>query len=247
MKKEEIEQSNKLRLNDYLEKSRILLNTIDEFKAYKSDLNSKRIQNFEELKESLESRLEKVTNKNSFLKSELEAVNKHYDKMKDVTVFENDEYFHRKVFFKSAFEDYIFNSNEPDYSKRKLQIGSLLGLHYGSELGKYKVYLDGLLINSKASKENLEKETSLPKQLLVLHYLGVIDYLKKNSKNAVDVSAILSLITGKSKENIRKEIRIFPPKVPSNKDLVFLNELQQIFAKAELLKEVDLIKKDKNK
>jgi hypothetical protein len=175
-------------------------------------------------------------------------INKDED-LENISNIEREEkenrYTHNKA-FKKAFIDYLENGVEIDFGQSAFSEFELYGAYYGLELAKYKSFLlDSLEPKPKKPEKN---EISLPQQILTLEYLGVIEYLRGKLKTEKALHDMISIFTGMSTENIKKQLnskisdRI---KKPSNR--VYLNKLKQKFEKMELTKEVNQIKKDLDK
>lgn len=249
----EIEYVNKYNLDEYLKINKLVLSTNNELiefqnpEWWKNPIDKKRqslrLQTTEELIELLNIRLDDVTNKSEFLKSELSKIETKYSQYKSFNDYSNSFMYEKKNGFIKSYEDYIFNAKKPDYSSHIMPIFMLVGLHFGIELAKYKIHIEKL-INPTKDKTNKKRETTTFQKLLGLYYLDVIPMFNNNDVSDIKKAEIISLILGLSYDDIRSRLRKIEPENYNDSDKEFLKELHSLLSKTQLTSQTNKIKKD---
>lgn len=88
---------------------------------------------------------------------------------------------------------------------RSYNYSSIAGLYSGSELAKYRVYVERKLEEAKSNQTPLAQEdTPLKKQLLIMLYTGMLDKLD-HIKNK-DRNKLLSVLLNRSEQSIKTEL-----------------------------------------
>ena len=100
------------------------------------------------------------------------------------------------------------------------------------------------LTNQLHNKEKTVRKTqsSLPKQLLILHYLGLLNSFDlSNAKNA----KLLSILLNGSEQNIRTDLSDFiDNQLRSKSVLTHLNEIKLLFEEIALFDKSQLVQND---
>lgn len=102
-----------------------------------------------------------------------------------------------------------------------------------------------LMNESKSNKRKSEKETTMKQQLLILHYLGIIDSM--NLSETTKKAKLLSVLLNRSEQNIRTELTyIDARKIEDSemKTIENLNAILPVFEEVGLNEIVETIKAD---
>ncbi len=115
------------------------------------------------------------------------------------------------------------------------------------EIKKLQDEIDELKKELKIKEQNKKEEITLAQQLLLLHYLGLLNQIDLNTKAKSD---LLSNILNRSKDNIRKNMTyINSPKISHSKikNVENLELVLDIFQRLSMSEEADRVKVDLNK
>ncbi|OYU96706.1 MAG: hypothetical protein CFE21_00010 [Bacteroidetes bacterium B1(2017)] len=198
------------------------------------NINEPHPHSFETMVNSFKTISLKVHDKSEVVKKHLENIGHTLrNKAKD-TIFIN------------AFNSYLESRIEVDFNKTTYTEPEIYEVYYGVELARYKVFLEESVFEDK--EEKLKKELSLPKQILLLEKLGVLDFLRNKSISGESLNELLNRITGKSKDNIKKELnKKLTERLKNSQTREYLEKLGQDFTKMGLIDEAKQIKKDLDK
>lgn len=167
-----------------------------------------------------------VKNKEFLKESTLEWIHDIVKEKKNPELIIDKE---RNEYFLKAYEDYIFDSIEPNYSNEIIDFDIAYELNNGCELAKYHEYV----VKSKIPKpKNITNDI----QLLMLEYLGVGEKIDDTTKKAV----LYSKIIDKSQETTNQKLS----NIDEGKSLENLNYLRKLFMEVGLTEQLRLVEND---
>ncbi|RWY53878.1 hypothetical protein [Mucilaginibacter gilvus] len=143
--------------------------------------------------------------------------------------------------FVKAYKDCYLNGKVVEFDKEVYSPYLLVPLNNGMVYAQYHIFLNDQLdsLNEKKSKKEV---TTLPKQLLLLHYLGILDKfdLSDNKK-----SSLFSILLNGDKENIRKALPNFiGNQLREIKNEKHLQEIANLLKESGLNKEYQTVQND---
>lgn len=121
---------------------------------------------------------------------------------------QNVEEYSKAHFFILGYQAYYLKGKEVDLSQHNLSTPNLISLINGSEIAKYRLFLEGKIKNPTSKKFSEEhSETSLKEQILILHFLGILKTLEtSNNKNKYH---LISKLLNRSESKIKSAITYF--------------------------------------
>lgn len=142
-----------------------------------------------------------------------------------------------------AYQNYIKWEEGPEYKDLPSSVVYILAAKNGLEVAKFRNYIASRLEQGKKVKQ---KELTIPQQLLILDYLGIINKLDGLDKTVK--SEFLSQLIGKSEQNTRekltdfskmKESKVSSEKQKINKDLLVIKDWFKVLGLKKELRLVD--------
>lgn len=227
---EEIEYINSFNLNEYLKLNKFVVTSDNIFDTFNTKLEERKTNSAEQEAAFL-TKTKNVTNIKSLIKSEINAVDRIINRIEDS--LSNPDTFEFKNSLFNSYNNYLLNNKLPDYTKFIFTLPLLIGVHFGSELAKYRLFLEGLLEDKPVVKKKKES-TTISQQILALHFLGVIKSLRKEDVSDKKIAEILSIVLNSNAEDIRKKIRTVPENNLSKNDTEFLKSFEQLLTSAKL-------------
>lgn len=117
----------------------------------------------------------------------------------------NVEEYSKAHFFMIGYQDFYLKAREVDLSKHNLSTPNLISLLNGSEIAKYRLFLETKIKNPASKKISEEhSEAYLKEQILILHFLGILKTLETTTnKNKYH---LLSRLLNKSESKVKAVI-----------------------------------------
>ena len=150
-----------------------------------------------------ENELKNIKDKAAFINNEIRNVeNEIAYKEKNAQNFYNNSL---KLFL-HGFKEYYFNNTEPNLAY-SFKLEELIALSNGKYFAEYKRYLERELLNAskKVKFKNKNVDYSISQQFWIMHYLDVLEEIKKNG-NATKSAEFLSALFNKTYKGVYEKV-----------------------------------------
>lgn len=247
-------------LNSHLQLNKFYINTNNEHEIYfinqfnLNEIQSKKIffpNSSKNISEPLRNRFylnyKFSTNKIKLLEKEIDNIDNclnNYPMFRkhDLYVFINEE-------FKTSFNNAYFHGNYPNYYSMQYEFEVLIAINDGFELSEYRKEIE-MELESQKDFNNKRERTTLNQQVLILHYLRVLNLLNKNIPIRQKQALFLSVILNQDSKNIKTLLErpdLIKDQIRSNKTNNYLNNIISLFDEIGLNEISQLVKNDKTK
>jgi hypothetical protein len=138
-----------------------------------------------------------------------------------------------------AYNDAYFNGNYPDYSVFQLEIEFLRAKNEGFELAEYRKELEELRVIIENEEKNSRETSTLNQQIIMLHYLGLLDWLEKETRviTKQNKALLLSSLLNQDAKNVKTLLErpdLIKDQAHSKKMKEYLNNIITLFNKVGL-------------
>ncbi|WP_423148038.1 hypothetical protein [Rubrolithibacter danxiaensis] len=164
-----------------------------------------KIVDSEKLESDLLTKLSEAVKPFPLLEEELKRVKSIVEKQEQKaakTNILNAEEYSQSNFFLNGYREYYLKGKEVSLSTQNYSTPNLISLINGCEIAKYQTFIEGKIKNPVGkSLANEHAETSLKQQILILHYLGLLESFETSTNK--NKSHIISKLLNRSETKVK--------------------------------------------
>ena len=113
----------------------------------------------------------------------------------------NVEEYTKAKFFLNGYQQFYFKGKEIDLTEQNPSTPFLISQVNGNEIAKYQIFIENKIKNPSSKKITEHSETSLKQQILILHYLGILENLETSTnKNKIH---LISKLLNRSESKVK--------------------------------------------